>query len=120
MMNSIHCIVNDRDNYRIFRLFDDNIVNIVPTVPNGDEGEHIERDRKKPQSNNVNKKHACQVDIGGVSYQDYYYSTNNRQLELLDTWDGFGRSVQYVLLAKALVLTYVDAYHTSLVRCTLY
>jgi hypothetical protein len=53
--------LNDRDNFRIFRWYDNNIVKFVSSVHIGLEGEDVERARKRPKLNKYNKKHVENV-----------------------------------------------------------
>ena len=77
-------LMNDKDNFRIFRWYDNNIVKFVSTVHSGLEGEDVERARKRPKLNKYNKKnvesvwgqeHKCDIRIP-VIVNDYNHWMN--------------------------------------------
>lgn len=47
-LNSFYRIDDNEDSYQIFRLIDNNVMKMVSTVHNENEGDHVERLLKKP------------------------------------------------------------------------
>jgi len=54
-------VINDKANYRLMRWCDNNIVKMVSTIHTGLEGEDVEKVRKKPRENAVNKQNIKMV-----------------------------------------------------------
>ena len=54
-------LLNDKNNYKIFRWIDNNIVKMVSTVHTGCEGEQVEANRRRPRINPINKNNVAHV-----------------------------------------------------------
>ena len=99
-------MMNDQDNYRIFRWYDNNIVKMVSNVHYGLEGDHIPRFRKRPRQNQANRKNikaawgdSCEAEIkipqviedynrimNGVGMCDQYISNYRTKFRCQRNW----------------------------------